>query len=219
MPTALHCLPFNPLRENSYLLIDEETRETIIIDPGCSTPEECQILDETLAREKAKPLLLLATHLHFDHIWGIPYVAKKYNLAPKAHITEIEKAKSFNEQADSFMIPAKVNFDGIAYTPLQTGEILRYGQSSLEVLFTPGHTPGHITFYNRQEGFALCGDVVFCGNIGRCDLEGGSYKEMMNTLKKVFIPLPDSTILYPGHGPSTSIEYEKNNNPYIISQL
>lgn len=219
MATKIHRLPFNPLQVNTYVLIDEATRETAIIDPGCSNPVEEEMLAKLLEREQAIPVLLLATHLHFDHIWGIPFVAKHYGLTPMALGTEIAQSASFKEQMVRFMMPYDGDFEEPTFQPLTPGDQLHYGENQLEVLNTPGHSVGHATYYNRQEGLAFCGDVVFQGNIGRCDLPGGSYGEMMNTLKNVFIPFPSQTRLFPGHGPTTTIDAEKNNNPYIISQL
>lgn len=219
MATTIHRFCFNPLQENTYLLIDNSTLEAAIIDPGCSTPEEEAILEEKIAQEKAKPVLLLVTHLHFDHIWGVPFVAKRYGLTPRSSLQELEKTPSFREQAEGFMVTIDSKFQDPMFEPLKANERLLYGESALEVLSTPGHSAGHVTYYNRKEHFAMCGDVVFRGNIGRCDLKGGNYGVMLDTLRHVFIPLPGDTILYPGHGAETTMKNEKNINPYIISQL
>lgn len=219
MASSVHLFTFNPLQENTYLLINQASREAIVIDPGCSSPEECHALDKVIEREKATLVGLLATHLHFDHVWGAPHLTKKYGLPLLAHEKEIENTSSIERQARSFMIPLEESFKDVQIKPFQTGEIFNFGESQLEALFTPGHSAGHVTYYNRAEKYVCCGDVVFRGNIGRCDLEGGSYSVMLNTLKNVFVPLSDETIIYPGHGPETTIGYEKKNNPYIMSVL
>lgn len=219
MTTSVHLFSFNPLQENTYLLIDKASREALIIDPGCSSREECEVIDHVVEREKAKLVGILATHLHFDHVWGAPYITKKYNLPLRAHHKEVENTASIERQARSFMIPLEESFKDVRIDPFDTGELFTFGDSEVEALFTPGHTIGHVTYYQKADGFVCCGDVVFKGNIGRCDLEGGNYQTMLNTLKQVFVPLPDDTIVYSGHGPETTIGQEKKYNPYIISQL
>lgn len=219
MATKLYQFTFNPITENTYLLIDDKTLEAAIIDPGCCNEKEYNTLNEVINKEHAKPVLLLATHLHFDHIWGIPYVASKYKLTPKALQKEIDFMPSFSKQMEQFMIPPQASYNDATFDAFSVGDTLHYGNCSLEVLFTPGHTPGHVTFYNKSENFALCGDVVFKGNVGRCDLPGGNYDTMMQTLKEVFVPMPNETVIFSGHGPSTTIKDEKQNNPYIKSQL
>lgn len=216
MSTQIHTFVFNPVSENTYLLVDEATREAAIVDVGCMNEEEIQQLESVIEKERARPALLLFTHMHFDHIWGAPYFAQRYNLPPLTHKQEIATSLGFREQMKRFMMLAPSDYEEVLFEPVETGQLLRYGESILKVLFVPGHSAGHIAFYNEVDGFVLTGDALFRGDIGRTDLPGGSYHTLLRSISSELMSLPDDTAVYPGHGPSSSIQHEKQFNPYLL---
>lgn len=216
MSVSIHCLTFNYVEENTYILVDDATKEAAIIDCGCMNLQEQTRLEETIEQLGAIPRYLLFTHLHFDHTWGCSFAAQRYDLLPRAHDVEIQKMPPFGEQLRSFgfgMIQAEPQPE---YLPLQTGEVIRVGDTSLKVLFVPGHTPGHIAFYSEEEGVVFVGDVLFDqGGIGRTDFPGGSFTTLIESINRELVPLPKTTQVFSGHGPSFTIESVHKYNSYI----
>lgn len=216
MQTSVHQLTFNYVEENTYILVDKGTQEAAIIDCGCMNTAEEQRLVQAVEQLGVTPRLLLFTHLHFDHCWGAAFAAQQYGLTPMAHETEIQKMPPLPQQLGSFGFPDAEVRPQPTYAPLHTGDELTLGATTLKVLFVPGHTPGHIAFYEPVDGLLFVGDVLFVGgDIGRTDLVGGSYTTLIKSIKEELLPLPLTTQVYSGHGPSFDMDSVHKNNPYI----
>lgn len=204
----------NYFSENTYLLYDE-TNEAVLIDCGCMEKEEERELSEFIADNHLVLKRYLCTHLHLDHIFGNEFVYKTYGLSPEAHKADVEMLPSPEKQAVLFGIPQRINTVSVKKF-LSGGEIVRFGNAELEVLTVPGHSPGSVAFYNKENGFIIVGDVLFAGSIGRSDLWGGNHDILLAAINDKLLSLPDETIVYPGHGVATTIYDEKMNNPYLI---
>ncbi|MBK9255222.1 MAG: MBL fold metallo-hydrolase [Saprospiraceae bacterium] len=203
---------FNDFYENTYLLYDK-TLECVIIDPGCSTYEERKELESFIHRHELKPVHLLNTHCHIDHILGNRFVSEKYNLKLSAHYGEIPVLASGLTVSQMYQINYELSPDIEIF--LNENDVIEFGNTQLDILFTPGHSPASISFLNKDTGVLIAGDVLFKGSIGRTDLPGGDYDTLINSVKSRFFTLNDSTIVYPGHGPETSIGIEKATNPFF----
>lgn len=204
---------FNYFPENTYLLYDE-TGEAVLIDCGCVNSMEEQQLSSFIRENNLKLTHLLCTHLHLDHIFGNAFIKKKYGLDPEAHADDVNCLPSLENQAKPFGI--KLSSPDVPVKKYLTeGEVIRFGNSTLSVIHVPGHSPGSVVFYNAKNKIAISGDVLFYGSIGRTDLWGGNQEELIEGIKNKLFTLPDETIIYPGHGPETTIEYERKNNPYL----
>ena len=205
-------LTFNAFQENSYILFDN-SKECIIIDPGCSSTDEEQILTKTIEEHGLTPTRLINTHCHIDHVFGNKFVAEKYNLELESHVGEVPVQDSVGQIAKMYGL-------GTVTSPpitkfLEEGDEVLFGNTSLKVLFTPGHSPASISFYNGADKILIAGDVLFQGSIGRTDLPGGNYDQLINNIKTKFLTLPDDVVVYSGHGPSTNIGFERANNPFL----
>lgn len=204
---------FNPIQENTYVLYDE-TKECVIIDAGCYDDAERKTLTDFIKKENLKPIKLLNTHCHFDHVLGNKFIAHEYNIPLEIHQKELPVLASLLQVAGMY------GFTNVDASPqpanyLQDGDTVKFGNSQLHVLFTPGHSPGSICFYNKEKNFAVVGDVLFYGSIGRTDLPGGDSDTLLNSIKQKLLVLPSATKIYSGHGPSTSIGFEKEHNPFL----
>lgn len=206
---------FNPFAENTYILFDE-TLECIIVDPGCYTKEEKKIVSDFILEHKLKPVKLLNTHCHIDHILGNQFIAQKYGLKLEIHKGEIPVLDSTEFVAKMYGLP-NVELSPEPELFLEEDQVISFGNSNLHVKFTPGHSPASVSFYAQEDGFILGGDVLFQGSIGRTDLPGGDYDTLMKSIFDEFLSLPEDTIVYSGHGEATSIAHEKRNNPFIKS--
>ncbi|MDR0385008.1 MAG: MBL fold metallo-hydrolase, partial [Prevotellaceae bacterium] len=202
-------LTFNPLQENTYIVYDD-TNECVIIDPGCQTPQEKSVLKQFISDAGLKPKVLLNTHCHFDHIFGNNFVCGEYGIKLWASEAELLNIRRFTASASLFGISDEQ--PGLPSNFLENGQIIKFGNSEIEVLSTPGHSPGSVCFYSEAGKFLIAGDTLFAGSIGRTDLPGGSYDEIKISLKKL-IALPPDTCVYCGHGPDTAIGREKLCNP------
>lgn len=204
---------FNYFQENTFLLYDE-TREAVLIDCGCCRKEEEKELTDFILENKLTLKHLLCTHLHVDHVFGNSFIHKTYGLSPEANKLDVEKLPSPDEQAKLFGLRQHVE-----NVPIEKyivgGEIIKFGTSELQVLTVPGHSPGSVAFYNQKNGFAIVGDALFAGSIGRTDLWGGNQEVLVAAIRDKLLSLPDETIIYPGHGPETRVIDEKFNNPYL----
>lgn len=204
---------FNYFQENTFLLYDE-TREAVLIDCGCCRKEEEKELTDFILENKLTLKHLLCTHLHVDHVFGNGFIHKTYGLGPEANKLDVEKLPSPDEQAKLFGLRQHVE-----NVPIEKyivgGEIIKFGTSELQVLTIPGHSPGSVAFYNQKNGFAIVGDALFAGSIGRTDLWGGNQEVLVAAIRDKLLSLPDETIIYPGHGPETRVIDEKFNNPYL----
>ena len=204
---------FNQFFENTFIISDS-TNECIIIDPGCYDKNEKQILQDYILANNLVPTRLINTHCHIDHILGNNFVSKTWDLELEIHHKDIDLLKNSKNVADLYGF---VNYENspIANKFLVEGDIIEFGKSKLEVLFTPGHAPGHISLYSKNENFIISGDVLFNNSIGRTDLPGGNYNTLIDTIKSKFLCLEDSTVVYCGHGPSTTVGKERINNPFL----
>lgn len=206
---------FNPFAENTYVLSDE-TREAVIVDCGCIIERERHELSAYLEAQGLTPVRLLCTHMHFDHIIGNAFIRDTYSLHPEASRTDVEGLPSLEEQMAGLGVPPRKEFETVPVTRfLAEGDTVRFGHSELQVLSTPGHSPGSLSFYSSQDGFVLSGDALFAGSIGRTDLWGGNFRTLITSIREKLLTLPDQTIVYSGHGPATSVGQEKNENPYL----
>ena len=208
---------FSPFAENTYVLHDE-TKECIIIDPGCYTDAERQELSNFIDSKGLKPVRLLNTHCHLDHVFGNRYVADTYNLDLEIHRGEIPVLESVPTVSRMYGIP-NVQQSPDPKVFLEEGDVVTFGNSSLEVFFTPGHSPASISFYSKENNFIIGGDVLFQGSIGRTDLPGGNYQTLMETIKNKFLSLPDKTLIYSGHGPVTAAGPERKSNPFVLEYM
>ena len=199
--------------ENTFIVYDQ-TKECIIIDPGCYSIEEKEELLSFININQLKPTLLINTHCHIDHIFGNNFVNKKWNTKLVINKLDLEILKSAHVVAQSY------GFNNYEPSPQPSkyiieGDIITFGKSELKVLFTPGHAPGHISLYSKKDEFIISGDVLFMNSIGRTDLPGGDYETIIKTIKNKLLTLPKQTKVYCGHGPETTIDNEKNNNPFL----
>ena len=206
---------FNPLQENTYILYDE-TGDCIIVDAGCYFGYEKEELTCFISENNLRPVKLVNTHCHFDHILGITFCRTKYRVPFFAHKDDeflIERAVA---QGDVFDVP--VEPVDLPDEWISEGERISFGNSSMEILHVPGHAPGSLVFYDPAQGFILAGDVLFQGSIGRTDLPRGNYEQLISHIKNKLLILPDETIVYCGHGPETTIGEEKATNPFLSGE-
>ncbi len=215
MPAMISIRKFtvNPLQENSYLLFDD-TGGCLLVDAGFYSPAERSELSAFIAANGLKPLMLLNTHCHFDHLWAVESLRKEYRIPFLHHSGDrllLEQAAGQGALFGFFMEPVLP-----ADRLLTGGETLRFGNSSLQVIHVPGHSPGHVAFHSPDQQFVLCGDVLFRGSIGRSDLPGGDYFRLLESIHDRLLTLPPQTTVYCGHGPDTTISREKKENPFLI---
>lgn len=203
---------FNPVQENTYVIYNEN-KECCIIDPGCYFASEEKQLKDFIQDNGLKPVLLLNTHCHLDHIFGNRFVATQYGL--QLHLHELEKPVLDHGPASGqlWQLPFE-NYEGeLKY--LREGEHVMLGNEILEVLFTPGHSPGSVSFYSKDHRFIISGDVLFQGSVGRTDLPGGDFEVLERSIKTQLYTLPPDVIVHPGHGEATTIGDEMKSNPFV----
>lgn len=202
----------NPLGENS-LIVSDETGECIFIDPGFYFAEEHGEVNDYIERNNLKPVKITNTHCHFDHIMGVEFIRDHYDIPFYAHKDDAFWVEEAEEKAKSFGFNVKPMKPIDAF--LTEGENVKFGNSELEVIHIPGHTPGHVVFYNREAEVLIAGDVLFYGSIGRTDLPGGNHNDLITNIKTKLFKLPDNTKVYCGHGPETTLGFEKSSNPFL----
>ena len=202
----------NPYQENTYLLYDDKGN-CAIIDPGMYGPEEEQMVSSFIEENNLIPTLLLNTHCHVDHVLGNKYVADTYNLLPLFHEGELPVLIEVQNYAPQMGVRYDVSPIGEVFLP-SSGEIM-LGDHPLQLVFAPGHSPAHLCFYSADQGFLIGGDVLFNGSVGRTDLPGGNHELLIKSIRTALYTLPDETVVYPGHGPTTTIGFEKKNNPFV----
>ena len=205
-------LYFNDLRECTYILWDD-TSECVIVDPGCYSESEKSRFEKFILENSLKPIMLLNTHGHFDHIMGNAFVSLKWNVKTYIHPDDkphLERAVQYSN-----MFGYNVEAPSLDTVDLNDGDELKFGNSLLKVMTTPGHTRGGVCFYSETDKFVITGDALFAGSIGRTDLPGGDYDQLMESLLGKIIKLGDDYAVYPGHGPATTIANEKNTNPFL----
>lgn len=204
---------FNSFQENTYILFDD-TKECIIVDPGCYEKYEQKLLLDFVVKNKLNPVKLINTHCHIDHVLGNHFVAEKWKLELAMHELDVPTLKSVKDYSTVY------GFHNYQESPLpfhflNEGEKVKFGESELDILFTPGHAPGHIVLHSKNYDFIIGGDVLFQMSIGRTDLPGGDFDTLIESIKEKLLPLDDNTKVYCGHGPTTNIGFEKANNPFL----
>ena len=206
---------FNPLGVNTYLLSDE-TNECVVIDAACFYADEKALLLNYIIDHDYVVKHLINTHLHFDHIFGVNTLASQFGLSLECNKADEFLLDNISDQLKLFGIPS-ANSD---YRPeigkwLNEGDVISFGNQSLRIYHAPGHSPGSLLFYNEESGSVFTGDVLFRGSIGRTDLAGGNFDELVESIHTKLFVMPNETKVYPGHGPITTIDYEKKNNPFV----
>lgn len=205
---------FNMLPVNCYLVYDS-TKEAAIIDPGCFYAEERDFLRDYIKSKGLTPKHLLCTHLHLDHVFGCKFIKDTYGLGIEANPADEYWLQQAPQQARTFGLTYPEIHEPIE-KPLFDGDKVTFGDLELEAICVPGHSPGSLAFYSREKEVLFSGDVLFQGSIGRADLQGGNFEELKEAICNRLFTLPDDVTVYPGHGPSTTIGYEKRNNPFFI---
>ena len=210
--TQIRIFQFNSFQVNTFVIWDD-TKECIIIDAGCFSKAEYDVLTTFIAKNNLRPVRLLTTHYHIDHILGNKYLRDYYRLPVEAH----QAGNPFWTNAAAWAVSLGVNQDDLvapdAY--LQDGDEIKFGHASLKVLYTPGHADGSICFYNENDRYVIVGDVLFHTSIGRTDLPTGNYHILKQSITEKLFTLPDDVTVYPGHGHKTTIGFEKINNPFL----
>jgi len=204
---------FNPFQENTYIVYDD-SGEGIIIDPGCSNASERKWLSQGIKSLGIQPVRLINTHCHIDHILGNRFVADEYGLELEIHEGELPILRTAPQVAEMF---------GIIYSDpsplpgkfLKEGDEVAFGNTRLQILLTPGHSPASISLYCEKEKYLIAGDVLFRESIGRTDLPGGNFSTLVSSIQNQFFVLPHEVVVYPGHGPETTIGHEKMHNPFL----
>lgn len=203
---------FNPFQENTYILSDE-TKECIIIDPGCYDSSEQKTLTDFIDKNELKPVRLINTHCHIDHVFGNAFIHRKYGFSPEIHEKDQIVLDSLMQVGQLYSLNVEESPAPKKY--LKEGEKLTFGHSSLDIVFTPGHSPGSVSFISHDDKFVIAGDVLFNGSIGRTDLPGGDYDTLIASIKTQLFPLADDFKVYSGHGPVTTIGNERKFNPFL----
>ena len=203
---------FSPLQENTYVIYNEQGW-CAIVDPGCYFGNERNDLKDFVEERQLAPKYLLNTHCHLDHVFGNKFVHETYGLIPHIHPLE----KPLLDYAPISGLNWGLPFDGykgeLIY--LNEGDTVQLGDDLFEIFLTPGHSPGSICYYCRAQGFIISGDTLFRESIGRSDLPGGDAETLFRSIREKLFVLSDDTEVYSGHGPVTTIGYEKINNPYV----
>lgn len=203
---------FSPISENTYVLYNNDGK-AIIIDPGCYFPNEQETLKDFLTDNSLSPVYLLNTHCHLDHVFGNKWVHETYGLEPHLHPNEQAMLALAPVSGERWGLPFQ-NYTGPLHF-LNDGDTVLLGETEIQVILAPGHSPGSICFYIPSQGDLIGGDVLFRGSIGRTDLPGGDSETLLNSIREKLWVLPDETVVYSGHGIKTTIGYEKRNNPFL----
>lgn len=208
----VHSFVNNPYQENTYILFDE-TKQCVIIDPGMYTAAEQNAVTKFITEQKLKPVHLLNTHCHIDHVLGNKFIFDTYGLKPQLHEGELPLLTAVPSYAPAQGFHYEVSPLPEKFLP-ETGSI-NFGSSELKIIFAPGHSPAHLCFYSEADKILIGGDVLFYGSIGRTDLPGGNHAQLLSNIREKLFVLPDDTVVYPGHGGETGIGFEKQHNPFF----
>lgn len=211
--TKVQVFEWNPFAENTYIVYDD-SGDCAIFDPGCYEWKEQEALRLFIKAQGLRPVRLLNTHCHLDHVFGNAFVSHTWDLPLGIHREELPVLEQFPEVCRRYGIPNVQNSPRPGYF-LEPGTVLEFGNTRLEMLFTPGHSPGSISFYCREAAFVISGDVLFHESIGRTDLPGGDHETLLQSIQSQLFVLPPETLVYPGHGPTTTIRHEMENNPFF----
>lgn len=210
----IHHFTFNAYQENTYLITDTESRETLVVDPGCYSSQERGQLQDYIEHHQFTVRKLINTHGHIDHMLGNHFVKQTYKVPFLAH--KLIEAELKATQSYGAMFGLNPDMSPMPDQYLEEGDVVEVGEHKLEVLFTPGHSPSHLSFFHRESKQLVSGDVLFKGSIGRVDLPGGSYPVLMKSIVDKLLPLGDDVTVFNGHGLATTIGEEKATNPFIL---
>lgn len=205
---------FNFFGENTYVIWDATSHEAAIVDPGMVNAEETNLIEDFIATHRLSVRYILLTHAHVDHTFGIDILKEKYHAPVLAHKADLPLGQMRGQQAEMFHLPMKlgpVEIDRF----ISASTTLNLGNERIEVIETPGHSPGGVCYYVPESSFILTGDTLFQGSIGRTDLPGGNHNTLLRSISTGLFNLPDNTVVYPGHGPATTIGKEKRTNPFF----
>ena len=210
-------LIFIPLQENTYVVWDESL-EAVVIDAGNMSERENATLEQFLSERGLKPVYALNTHGHFDHMMGVEFLRSRYGAKFAVSSKDKFLVENATQSAELFGIrtgdmPEKIDVD------LEGMQSIKFGQTELQIISTPGHTPGHVALYEPQSKVLFTGDTLFRESIGRTDLPGGDYSWIMNSILEKIIPLGDDVKVYPGHGETTDIGHESMYNPFVVEVM
>lgn len=211
--TTVQKFTFNEFMENTVIV--HNGKSCVIFDPGCNSSQEESVLCDYIANNQLTPLAVLLTHGHLDHIMGVTFLCNKFNIPYYLHSLDIETAHRSPYAAQMYGIPRFIPLEKDPDVLLNDGDVLRFDDMEFEVTFTPGHSPGHVVFYHREDNYLINGDVLFAGSYGRTDLPGGNHETLVNTILNRMFSFPDDTVVYCGHGPETTIGMEKMRNPIL----
>lgn len=210
MALKIYTIPTVPIEENCYVAFDEESKEGFIVDPG----NEAEKIFSRIQGEGIKVQAILLTHGHWDHIGAVEELRQK--LGVQVHIHGDDAAMLTDSRQNLFAYMAGGTMEGEpADKVFREGAVFPCGSFSFKVIHTPGHTPGGCCFYSEEAGVLFSGDSLFAEEIGRCDFPGGSLRSLVGSLKEKILPLPEETKVYPGHGPATTVGWERVHNPYL----
>jgi glyoxylase-like metal-dependent hydrolase (beta-lactamase superfamily II) len=210
----VYCFEVNPLQENCYVVSDD-SHECVIIDCGAYYNEECVAIDNYLREQQLKPVRLLATHGHLDHNFGNAHLFQQYGLKVEICAEDQQLVERLPQQAAALFGMEISDDQPSVGRLLSDGDNITFGNHTLQVLSTPGHSHGSCLFYIQEEGIVFSGDTLFRMSIGRTDFPEGSWQQMEQSLTKIAGTLPKETVVYPGHGPQTTIADELQYNPYL----
>lgn len=199
---------------NTYLVFDPETKKCAVIDPGMSNPDEEKAIENFIAEKGLTLTQIINTHLHIDHVAGIPYLREKFDAPVLAHKDDEFLGNAIGLQAKSFGLD--LDLDNIEISEyIKAGDVIKIGNGELKVISVPGHSKGSVALYDPEGKFLISGDALFKGSIGRTDLPGGNYRELIESIENELLTLPEDTVVLPGHGPASTIGAEKRTNPFL----
>lgn len=204
---------FSPFQENTFVLYDD-SKECIVVDPGNFFANENEQLDSFFNENGLKFVHVVNTHNHLDHVFGLRYLVDKYKVPAACHPDDLYWIDNFMTAATGYGL----EIEKPAPKPeimLNHGDTFKFGNTELEIIHVPGHSPGGIALYHKKQGLLFCGDILFNSSVGRSDLPGGNHEDLIRGIKEKLMILPNETIVFSGHGPQTTIGYEKENNPYL----
>lgn len=210
---AIKKFVFNPFSENTYIVWDEKTNEGMIVDPGCIDPYEEKQIENFISKRNITVKYLIITHCHIDHILGCKFILEKYSPDYYAPEKDLPLLKNADKQGDAFGL--QIETPPLPQKYLSEDSLIKLGDSTVKVLYTPGHSPGEHCLYFENEKICITGDVLFQNSIGRTDLWGGDYSILLESIRNKLYSLPDEVIIYPGHGENSKIGIEKSENPFL----
>ena len=205
---------FNPFSENTFI-ISNKFNDAIIIDPGCYYKEELKEIDDYISQNCLKIHAVLHTHSHLDHMFGTAYILENYNVNLWIHKNDEITYESFEKVCDLYGIP-NIQFPQKSPLFFNADNRININDIEFQIFNVPGHSPGHVAFYNKENNFVINGDCLFENSIGRTDLPGGNHDQLLKSIKENLFVLPDQTIVYTGHGNETTIGKEKRTNPFLL---